>query len=172
MKKVLGLFLAVLAVFSLAACNEKEYKHDGEFTAFEVGTSYGNPQVTWVTVTIKDGKVASYYIDELQSGFAAATIETETVDGEEVEKAVNGEFAWNAKTKKELKDDYGMTVVPGTIQVEWYVQAKSIEDKWLADGVDSVEVDEDGYITNMPSEATMVGDVYNKLAKEAASLVK
>lgn len=172
MKKVLGLFLAVFAVFTLAACGKTEYKHDGEFTAFEVSTSQGNPQVTWVTVTIKDGKVASYYIDELQSGFAAASIKTETVEGEEIQTAVNGAFAWNKKTKKELKDDYGMTVVPGTIQVEWYVQAKSIEDKWLADGVDSVEVDENGYIINMETEATMIGNVYNKLAKEAASLVK
>ena len=172
MKKVLGVFVFVFAVFTLAACGKTEYKHDGDFTAFEVSTSYGNPQVTWVTVTIKDGKVASYYIDELQSGFAAASIKTETVEGEEVQTAVNGAFAWNTKTKKELKEDYGMTVVPGTIKVEWYIQAKSIEDKWLADGVDSVTLDENGYINNMTTTATMIGSTYNKLAKEAKALVK
>jgi hypothetical protein len=156
MKRFLALLLVVFAAVSLTSClgSKKEYAHDGVFTAIETSINYdGAPQVSWVKVTIEKGKVVSYYIDERQS------------------TTTDGVFAWNAKTKKELGDEYNMKPA-SPIGKEWHEQAAAIEAKWLADGVDSVTFKDDGSIKNMPAEATMVGTTYNRLAKAAKALVK
>ena len=156
MKRFLALLLVVFAAVSLTSClgSKKEYAHDGVFTAIETSINYdGAPQVSWVKVTIEKGKVVSYYIDERQS------------------TTTDGVFAWNAKTKKELGDEYNMKPA-SPIGKEWHEQAAAIEAKWLADGVDSVTFKDDGYIKNMPAEATMVGTTYNRLAKAALANAK
>ena len=156
MKRFLALLLVVFSAVSLTSClgSKKEYAHDGVFTAIETSINYdGAPQVSWVKVTIEKGKVVSYYIDERQS------------------TTTDGVFAWNAKTKKELGDEYNMKPA-SPIGKEWHEQAAAIEAKWLADGVDSVTFKDDGSIKNMPAEATMVGTTYNRLAKAAKALVK
>ena len=66
MKKIFALLFAAVAVLSLAACSEKEFKVDGEFTAFEPGVNGNAQMVTTVTVKIEKGKIVSYYIDALQ----------------------------------------------------------------------------------------------------------
>ncbi len=151
MKKIISSLFVALLLFALIGCDKKEYQTDGEFTAFEVSLNYGDPQVTWVTVTIKDGKIKSFYIDERQTSMD------------------DGVISWNAKTKKELGDEYGM-IIASQIDKEWYEQAEAIEAKWLADGVDSIEVDDEGYIIDLAG-ATMI-DAYSKLAKEALENAK
>lgn len=172
MKKVFALLFAALAVLSLAACGEKEFKVDGEFTAFEPSVNANAQQVSSVTVKVEKGKIVSYYIDVRQ--------------GKRTEVAgdpVTYTFTWNEKTKKELGNEYGMKgvgpgyklengkwVVDGKSQKEWFEQAALIEAKWLADGVDSVTTLDDR-IDNVAGVTVKDGS-YIKLAKEAVELAK
>lgn len=172
MKKVFALLFAAVAVLSLAACSEKEFKVDGEFTAFEPGVNGNAQMVTTVTVKVEKGKIISYNIDARQ--------------GKRTEVAgdpVTYTFTWNEKTKKELGADYAMKdvgpgyklvdgawVVEGKSQKEWFEQAALIEAKWLADGVDSVTTLE-GRIDNVAG-VTIKDGSYIKLAKEAVELAK
>lgn len=152
MKKFFGtLFLAILAI-SLVACKDKDnktndkYVYNGTFTAFKEGINYGSPQLSWVSVTVEDGEIAGFNIDEVQSK-----------DG-----------VWNKKTKKQLKDEYGMANVPGTIGVEWYLQAEFLENFFLEHGAD-VDYDGEGFPTDegLLTGTTMKIDIYVELALEA-----
>ncbi len=179
MKKFITSVFAVFTLLVLVACNgaKKEFAVDGEFTAFEVTehTSQGVkvPQITAVTVTVKNGKITKYYIDVRQGSVVR--------DAEEQITAV----AWNTKTKKELGADYGMagvgpkykfeggewSVVPDAkCEKEWHEQAALIEAKWLADGVESVTTT-DSRIDNVAG-VTLKDGGYTKLAKEAVANAK
>lgn len=172
MKKVFALLFVAIAALSLAACGEKEYKVDGEFTAFQEGVNGNAQMVTTVTVKIEKGKIVSYYIDALQ--------------GKRTEVAgdpVTYTFTWNEKTKKELGYGYRMHDGARTMteteyiayldendKLEWFEQAELIEAKWLADGVESVTV-ANGLIDNVAG-VTIKDGSYTKLAKEAVELAK
>jgi major membrane immunogen (membrane-anchored lipoprotein) len=172
MKKVFALLFVAIAALSLAACGEKEYKVDGEFTAFQEGVNGNAQMVTTVTVKIEKGKIVSYYIDALQ--------------GKRTEVAgdpVTYTFTWNEKTKKELGYGYRMHDGARTMteteyiayldendKLEWFEQAELIEAKWLADGVESVTV-ANGVIDNVAG-VTIKDGSYTKLAKEAVELAK
>lgn len=173
MKKMITAFFVMFAVFTIAACNKKEYAHDGDFTAYEVTASNGAPQVTSVTVTIEKGKIAKYNIDVRQG----------SVDRDNDEKITG--VAWNAKTKKELGDDYGMkgvgpkyefkdgkwSVVEGAkSEKEWFEQAALIEAKWLKDGHESITKTDDR-IDNVAG-VTLKDGGYTKLASEAVANAK
>lgn len=188
MKKIFSTLFAVFALALLAACNggKKEFAIDGEFMAYEVTehTTSGVqvPQVTMVTVTIKDGKIEKFYIDARQGTFVKSTPEAteENPDPTEIVSSVK----WNEETKKELKERYAMkgvgpkyelkdgawVEVEGKCELEWYEQAEAIEAKWLADGVDSVTVT-DGRIDNVAGVTVKDGG-YIKLAKEAVANAK
>ena len=97
---------------------------------------------------VEDGKVTKYFIDELQ-----------TTAG-----------VWNEKTKKELKEDYGMKKA-SDIKKEWYEQAAAIEAFFLSDGPDKLELDDGGKIDNI-TDATMIGTSYKELAIKALSYKK
>ena len=157
MKKIVVLLFAVLLTFGLFACGEKEFAVDGEFLAYEVSVSRNAPQVTFVTVTIEDGKIAGYNIDVRQG--------TRTGDGAEVAYA----WAWNAKTKKELGDDYNMKPV-SEIGKEWYEQAASIEAFWLENGVEAMTKDEDNVIDNVTGVS--IKDAYSSVALAAIENAK
>ena len=184
MKKFITTIFAAATLLVLVACGggKKEFAVDGEFTAYEVTehTTRGVkvPQITTVTVTVKDGKITKYYIDVLQGSFST---------DEETQKNT---VAWNTKTKKQLGADYNMkgvgpkykfeggewSVVPDAkCEKEWFEQAALIEAKWLADGVDSVTTTAD---SNMDQRIDNVAGVtlkdggYTKLAKEAVANAK
>ncbi|MFA6682736.1 MAG: hypothetical protein WCS12_00515, partial [Acholeplasmataceae bacterium] len=148
MKRFLIMFAVVFSVLALAACGKKEYAYDGKFTAFKADLNYGAPQLTWVEVTVEKGKVTKFYIDALQ-----------TKDG-----------VWNAKTKKELKEEYGMKEV-SEIGKEWYEQAEVIEAFFLSDGPDKLKLDKDGYIDGLAG-ATVIGSTYKELALDALDNAK
>ncbi len=182
MKKIITTIFAIFVLVLLAACSKKEYAVDGKFTAYEVTahTSGGVqvPQITTVTVTVEKGKITKYDIDARQG----SVVRNE-------ENAITA-VAWNAKTKKELGNDYHMkgtgpkyelkdgkwSVVEGAkCEKEWFEQAALIEAKWLKDGVDSVTTKADA--TGAPridnvAGVTLKDGGYIKLAKEAVANAK
>lgn len=152
MKKIFSVIaLAIMSVI-LVSCGEKEFAVDGEFTAFELSLNYGVPMYTTVKVEIEDGELKSYYIDARQG------------------EVVEGKFIWNEKTKKELKEEYGMKPI-SEIDKEWYEQAEALEAFMLENGPDAVTVDGEGYIDNVTGVSVKDGG-YTKLAKEALENAK
>ncbi|MGM0496141.1 MAG: hypothetical protein ACQERX_05715 [Bacillota bacterium] len=184
MKKLLMVLFVAFLVLGFAACNgddttetdetteqtteATEFKVDGEFMAFEIGEHYGAPMITSVTVTVEDGEIVDYFIDALQS------------DGETLE--------WNENTKKELGYDYKMhygtysetddtptmaeyeTWLDENDKLEWFEQAELIEEYWLENGFDSVDV-VDGEIDNVAGVTVSDGG-YTTLAAEAVQQAK
>lgn len=173
MKKFFTMILVLVAALALVGCGEKEFKVDGEFSAFEVSVHRGAPMVTSVTVTVQKGKIVKYFIDARQG--------TATKDAAGKITAV----AWNAKTKKELGNEYGMKgvgpefkfeggawtqVEGGTSKKEWFEQANAIEAFWLANGHDACEV-VDERISNVAG-VTVEDGGYIKLAAAAVANAK
>lgn len=159
MKKILTVLFAAFILLGMTACDGgRTYAADGEYTAFEIHLHRGSPMVTSVTVTIEDDEITGYYIDALQSEVTTNDAEEETG------------FAWNAKTKKELGDDYGM-VQYGGATAEWYEQAELIEAYWLENGIDAMETNSETYITNI-SGVTIKDGMYAELAQEAVQQAK
>ncbi len=168
MKKILSfLFLLVVAV-SLVACRDKDgddtpaartYVVDGQFTAIAANDNHGAPQLTWVTVTIENDQIKSFYIDQLQ-----------TKDG-----------AWNAKTKKELGYAYRMhgqwtlseeeyiAYLQENNKKEWFEQAALIEAQLLVST--DVAVNAEGYIQGI-SGVSIADNDYIALAKKAVENAK
>lgn len=169
LKRILMVLVAVFSLFALTACGERTYKADGVYAAFAESTNYGAPQVTVVTVTIKNDKIDSFYIDCLQS--TAVKNEEGVVTG----------YNFNEKTKKELRYDYRMHG-PGMSEeeylkhlednnlLEWFEQAELLEAYFKENGTD-LTVNEDGYIQNVSGVTIKDGD-YSKLAKQAVENAK
>lgn len=158
MKKIIYLLLVVVAFVGLSACSkERTYAHDGDYTVFEYVSNQGRPEITFVTVTIKNDKIEKFDIDCLEG------TKTET-DG------VQTSAAWKEKSKKELGDSYGMKDYSG-IEKEWYEQIAAIEAHLLANGTDSITTNESGLITNV-SGATISDASYSKLAAQAVENAK
>ena len=142
MKKLLALLLALVMVLSFAACNnqpaddqsesqsESESESQSEVSEPETtAASYklgmgisvstksskaGNAQVDATVATVvldADGKIVAADLDVAQNRLAIT-------DG------VVDPTAFDARTKKEKKEDYGMKGVSG-IQKEWYEQAEA-----------------------------------------------
>ena len=159
MKKILVLLLVVVAAFGLSACQEKEFKVDGEFLAYSLEVSSNKPQVTFVTVTIENGKIAGYNIDVRQG--------TRTQNADTLVYT----WAWNAQTKKELGDAYGMAKVEG--QLEWYEQAALIEAYLLENGVDSLDTTPIGEAFAVDGMAGVtIKNAYTEVAKAAVANAK
>lgn len=143
MKKILMLFILMFSLVALSACgNKSDFKHDGKYTAY-AGT-YGETDVSWVTVTVKDGKIVAYKLDEIKKD---AT-----------------------ESKRQLLFRYGM-VIASKIEKEWFEQADSIEEQWLLEGFDSMTLDTKGYIDNVAG-ATMKGESYILAAQRAVQAAK
>ena len=156
MKKLLMALLAVFLLVGMTACGEdatteapRTYAADGVYTAFEVDVHYGAPMVTEVSVTIENDEITGFYIDARQSTFDD-----------------DNKVVWNAETKKELGDRYGM-VERGGATLEWYEQAELIEAAWLANGYDSVTVNSETNVIDNVSGVTIKDGGYNALAAEA-----
>lgn len=174
MKKILSLFLALVAVLSLVSCKKDEprtYVVDGEFTAYVAHDNDGALQLTWVTVTIENDEIKSFYIDQLQSK-----------DGQ-----------WNEKTKKELGYKYGMHQYTAQIfadlkddanaavleeykawlkaneKLEWHEQATLIEERFLT--TLDVNTNNEGYIQGI-TNVTIKDNQYIALAKKAVENAK
>lgn len=158
MKKVLLVFVALLATIALFGCKEREFKHDGTFMAYELSVRTNNtPQVVFVTVTIENDKIVGYQIDTRQ-GARPLNEETSLYS-----------WRWNEKTKRELGFDYNMKNA-SDIGKEWFEQAEAIEAFWLENGLDAVETDAEDYITNITGAS--MKDAYTNVAKAAVENAK
>ncbi len=167
MKKLLLALFVLFGTIALIGCESTEFKVDGEFTAFETSVhTNGAMQVTTVSVVVKDGQIISYNIDARQG----TRTQTAGADTPDVTTDDTYTFAWNAKTKKELGTAYNM-VTYGSAIAEWFVQAGRIEAYWLANGVDSVTVDDTNHINNVAGVSIKDGG-YLALAQEAVELAK
>lgn len=152
MKKLIAFFFVAVLALSLAACKEREYPVDGVFLGYEVGVSRNAPMVTFVTVTVEDGKVVAYDIDVRQG--------SRTGDGTE---ATPYAWAWNASTKKELGFAYHMHYgtsgatteaeyqawLTANNKLEWFQQAELIEAYWLENAVETLGGDPETAIDNV-----------------------
>jgi hypothetical protein len=138
--------------------NVREFEHDGTFLAYELSVRTNNtPQVVFVSVTIENDKIVGYQIDTRQ-GRRVQNTETQLYS-----------FSWNALTKRELGNDYNMKNA-SAIGKEWFEQAEAIEAFWLANGLDAVEVNAEGYITNITGAS--MSDAYTAVAKKAVENAK
>lgn len=178
-KALLLLVLAVVAVVG-TACKARTYKADGVFTAFLPEIHKDGPQVTSVSVTIKNDKIEKFFIDCVQN--------TKTVADDKVT------YAFNAKTKKELGYLYGMHNTPAegytpqdlTTEAglaaykkhladnnlkEWFEQAELVEKALVEKGVDGVTKNDKTVIDNVAGVTIKDGN-YTTLAKEAVKLAK
>ena len=164
MKRILSVFLVLIAVLTLVACGEKEeprtYMADGQYTAFVAHDNYGKPQLTWVTVTIENDEIKSFYIDQLQSNSASE---------------------WKSQTKKELKfgyrmhgqydlseDDY-VAYLRAEGKLEWHEQADLIEKHFLT--TLDVTTDSEGKIQGI-TNVSIADNQYIALAKQAVENAK
>lgn len=178
MKKIYLLLLSAVLALVLIGCNTSEFKFDGKFTSYEVSVHHEAPMVTYVTVTIQDGKIFEYDIDVRQGTQEEVTGETTTYS-----------YMWNESTKKELGDLYkmkdfgkGLELVDGEWvetgekpENEWYEQAALMEEFLLENGVDSLETvkdsDDNERISNVAG-VTIKDGGYSDLAMEAVELAK
>jgi major membrane immunogen (membrane-anchored lipoprotein) len=174
LKKLLLVFVVAVSAFLLVSCGERTYAADGVYTAFKWELHSNNgPQVTSVSVTIEKDKVVKYYIDCIQN--TKTTAEDGTVS-----------YAFNAKTKKELGNDYKMKGVGPKYEfkdgkwsevegkkseLEWFEQAALIEKFFLEKGPEAVET-VDGRFTNVEGGVTIKDGGYSELAKEALQMAK
>ena len=192
-KKFFLLIVLSFSVLFLVACDDPEevertYKADGVYTAFEAELTKGNgPQYTWVSVTIENDQIVSYFIDCLQSRV------TKRVDDEPT--GLPQTFAFNEKSKKELGYYYGMhntnnaalsytrqdlttqagydaylAFLAANDKKEWFEQAAIIEAHFLANGPE-LQVNEEKYIQNLAGVTVADGN-YSKLAKQAVENAK
>lgn len=186
LKKVWAMVLVAVAALCLAGCKDKNknekpaertYVADGSYVAYGYDLNYGAPQLTWVTVTIKNDKISDVDINTIQS---AKVLDGETTTG----------YAWNAKNKKELGYEYYMFPESnarneaGVLDVEaykkwlsdsnkkeWFEQVELLEAKIVADqNADGFTVSE-GKVTNVTG-VTVSASTYVTLAKEAIANAK
>lgn len=167
MKKILLVFVALLATIALFGCKQREFKYDGTFLAYELSVretaqvaTNQTPQVVFVTVTVENDKIVGYQIDTRQATKANSAGAEETP---------NFSWTWNQKTKRELGFDYNMKGA-SAIEKEWFEQAEAIEAFWLENGLDAVETNATGYITNITGAS--MRDAYTEVAKAAVENAK
>lgn len=154
MKKILSVFVLMLLLLVVAGCNSKRtYVADGTYMAWKLTThtidleldeettvKIATPAYVIVTVTIHKDEIVSFYIDERQA--TATPVFNEDGSLKEVK------FAFNDRTKKELRYDYNMEFLAP--QGEWFLQASNLERAWLKGGeieaLSSVSIVVDDYI--------------------------
>ena len=184
MKKFLTFALMLLMLFNLASCKkddkddnkgneevQRTYVVDGQYTAYSINKEATKPEVTLVTVTIKDDKISAVNIDTIQGSV--------TADG----------AAFNAQSKKELGYGYHMhwysyqpaegeekteegykAWLKANNKLEWHEQMALVEAQIVANGVAGVTV-ADGKFTNVAGVSVSAYD-YLDLAAEAIQMAK
>ena len=107
-----------LAALMLAACANNGGTADGKQYKATVAGEDGTEYTA--SLTVNDGKITGVDID--------------AVDAE-------------GKSKKEMGDDYGMAKA-SSIGQEWNTQVGNLENFIIANGVDAVKMDSEGYAEN------------------------
>ena len=132
----------------------------------DAGEKDGSAQVSSVAVAVvvdADGKIVNCAIDNAQSQMAF------TADGKVV-------MADDFKTKKELKEDYGMKAA-SKIGKEWYEQAEALEQYVIgktAGEVAGIAVNEEGKAADSDLAASVTVSIggYQEAAQKAIANAK
>jgi len=177
-KKVLVVLVAVFAIFALTACKkERTYKADGVYLAFKESLNYGAPQVTTVSVTIKDDKIESFYIDCVQSVKGASGYVFNEKSKKELQYLYgmhNSDDEDNDYVRQDLSTTEGMNAYKAYLQEtgkkEWFEQAVLIEAYFKSNGTTLTKNDK-GTITNITGVTVSDSD-YSALAAEAVQNAK
>jgi major membrane immunogen (membrane-anchored lipoprotein) len=185
-KKLLLVFVLALATLSLTAC-EKGVEidaADGVYTAFEPGlTSGGAEQITTVTITVKGGRIASYYIDCRQGskgGTAEAPVYTFNAETKKelgyqyaMHNSDNAEFSY---VKQDLNTDAGLAAYKAYLKKadkkEWFEQAEELEKFFFKNGPETAKVNDKNVFVDVAAGVTIKDGSYTKLAKEAIKLAE
>lgn len=186
-----ALLLVVLTVVAVVgtACKARTFKADGVYTAFLPEIHKDGPQVTSVSVTIKNDKIEKFFIDCVQN--TKTVTEVKDKEGNVTETKVA--FAFNEKSKKELGYEYGMHQPTSGVsaeefktaeglekykkylkdnnKLEWFEQAELIEKALVEKGVDGITKNDKNVIDNVTGVTVKDGN-YTTLAKEAVELAK
>ncbi len=138
MKKLLALLLAMVMVFSLAACNKtsEEPADTADNTTEDQGQEEGSTLATYTLgfgVVVEDGTTDEK--GQVNTTFAAVVTDADGVivacqlDVAQLTMAIAGGVAdvegVDLRSKQEKGDDYGMAAIMGT--TEWYEQANHFE---------------------------------------------
>ena len=151
MKKILlGLLLGIMC-FSVVGCGNDKLK-EGTFEGSAVDTYGGEENTATARITIDaEGKITDVYLDT-----------TYTKNGVET-------------TKKTIGNEYGMKVGNseyGSAEYEWYEQVEALEQAVIANqGIDFLNLDDDGYTDAVSSCTIRVDALYNAL-KDALDKAK
>lgn len=140
MKKIKYL-ACVFALVLLVGCS-KGYK-EGEYTGIAVDSYGGQENTASALVKVdSEGKIISVYLDTTYT----------TDDGVKT-------------TKKSLGNDYGMLNHPyGSTVGEWYQQVEKLEQAVIDNqGVDFLNLDEDGYTDAVSGCTIKIDAMYNAL---------
>lgn len=145
MKKLLTLLLVTVL---LTGCGSNSLK-EGTYEGSAIDNYGGEENTATAKVTIdKDGKITDVYLDTTYT----------TKEGIKT-------------TKKALKENYGM-IAYGGAQYEWYQQVEALEQAVIDNqGIDFLNVDEDGY-TDAVSTCTIKVDALYKALEVALNKAK
>lgn len=148
--------LFILMMFIVSGCSffkSQVDNTDDEIEKIGVSESVKNGDMyTKVEVTKKGDKIVKVSIDEYGA---------QSFDG-----SMSG-------SKKELGDSYNMKAY-SDIGKEWYEQIKALEDYIVLNGVDKIELDENGKVinTDLKANCTIAVDQYLTLVNEAENNIK
>ena len=176
-KSFLLIVLCFAMLFTLASCKkDRTYAADGQYLAYSIEGAT-KPEVTFVTVTIKDDKLVDVDINTIQSN----TLKN-------AEGATTG-YEFKAESKKELGYKYYMFPAAGldknspTFEAdykawlaangkkEWFEQVEIIEAEILANGTAGIVVNESGKFENLAG-VTVSDHHYVALAEQAIANAK
>lgn len=145
MKKLLTLLLVSVL---LTGCGSNTLK-EGTYEGSAIDNYGGEENTATAKVTIdKDGKITDVYLDTTYT----------TNEGIKT-------------TKKALKENYGM-ITYGEAKYEWYQQVEALEQAVIDNqGIDFLNVDEDGY-TDAVSTCTIKVDALYKALEVALNKAK
>lgn len=146
----------LLIVFMLCGCSffqkqDEVISEQMEKTGVSESVRNGD-MYTKVEVTVKDGKITKVNIDEYGA------------------KSFDGSMSGS---KKELGDSYNMKSY-SEIGKEWYEQIKALEDYVVANGIEKIELDENGKVinTDLKTMCSIRVDEYLTLTKQAKENAK
>ncbi len=182
MKKIITFALMFLMLFSLTSCKKDEgkkddnkddnnqqetvrtYVADGEYTAYSYDKTATKPEVTTVTVTIKNDKITNVNIDTRQGSVKdnVAAFDAQSKKEKGYNYHMHGQFQLS-------EEDYKAWLKENN-KLEWFEQIALVEAEIVKNGTAGVTVTE-GKFTNIAGVTVGAYD-YMELANKAIQMAK